>query len=112
MSWFRKPERKLKAEEKRELPADVFEKCPRCGEILYRARLAQNLYVCPSCGFHLRLGAAGYVNLLLDEGTFEERDGDLRSADPLKFKDLKAYPQRLEAAERRAGNYGDAVVTG
>ncbi|HLU26091.1 MAG TPA: acetyl-CoA carboxylase, carboxyltransferase subunit beta [Longimicrobiales bacterium] len=112
MSWFRKPERKLKAEEKRELPADVFEKCPRCGEILYRARLEQNLNVCPSCGFHLRLSAGGYVALLLDEGTFEERDGDLRSGDPLKFTDLKPYPQRLEAAERRPGSFGDAVVTG
>jgi acetyl-CoA carboxylase carboxyl transferase subunit beta len=111
MAWFRKPKQKLKAEERRELPSDVFEKCPSCGEILYRARLQQNLYVCPSCAFHLRLGAGGYIQILLDGAEFEELDGGLRSADPLGFTDLKPYPDRLAAAERRSET-GEAVVTG
>jgi acetyl-CoA carboxylase carboxyl transferase subunit beta len=111
MSWFKKPKQKLQATEKRELPADVFEKCPKCAEILYRARLAQNLNVCPSCGYHLRIGAEGYIRILLDEGTYEEVGTELRSADPLRFTDLKPYVQRLEAAERKAGT-GDAVRTG
>lgn len=111
MSWFKKPKQKLQAAERRELPADVFEKCPECAEILYRARLAQNLNVCPSCGYHLRIGAEGYIRILLDEGTYEEVGTELRSADPLRFTDLKPYVQRLEAAERKAGT-GDAVRTG
>ncbi|HEX7050230.1 MAG TPA: acetyl-CoA carboxylase, carboxyltransferase subunit beta [Longimicrobiales bacterium] len=111
MTWFRKPKQKLKAGDRRELPADVFEKCPRCGEILYRARLAQNLFVCPACGFHLRIGADDYIRLLLDEDTFKESDAALRSGDPLGFTDLKPYRERLEAAERKAGR-GDAVRTG
>ncbi len=108
MAWFRKPKQKLQAAEKRELPADVFEKCARCGEILYRARLAQNLNVCPSCGHHFRIGAEDYIRLLLDDGTIQEYDADLRSGDPLSFVDLKPYPQRLEAAERKTGQ-GDAL---
>lgn len=110
MAWFRKPKQKLQAAERREVPADVFEKCPNCGEILYSARLEQNLHVCPPCGYHLRIGAEGYLRILLDEGGVEEHDAELRSGDPLKFTDLRPYPQRLEAAERKTG-HGDAVRT-
>jgi acetyl-CoA carboxylase carboxyl transferase subunit beta len=110
MSWFRKPKQKLSATERRDLPSDVFDKCPSCGAILYRARLEQNLFVCPECGYHNRIGAEDYIQLLLDDGEYEEHAGNLRSADPLKFVDLKPYPQRLEAAERKSGG-GDAVRT-
>ncbi len=108
MTWFRKPKRKLTSQDRRDLPTDVFEKCPSCGEILYRARLEQNLYVCPACGHHNRIGAEDYVRLLLDDGDYEEYFEELRSADPLEFVDLKPYVKRLEAAERSAGP-GDAV---
>ena len=113
MTWFRKPKKKLTGEDRRELPSDVFEKCPSCGEILYRARLEQNAYVCPVCGHHNRIAAEDYIRLLIDDGDYEEHYGELRSADPLQFVDLKPYSKRLEAAERNAGP-GDAVraVTG
>jgi acetyl-CoA carboxylase carboxyl transferase subunit beta len=112
MSWFKKPKQKLSATERRDLPSDVFDKCPQCGEILYRARLEQNQFVCPVCGYHNRIGAEDYISLLLDD-EYEEHASHLRSADPLGFVDLKPYPQRLEAAERKSGG-GDAVraVTG
>ncbi len=62
----------------------------------------------PSCGDHLRIGAEQYIRLLLDEDAYEEFDADLRSGDPLTFTDLKPYPQRLEAAERKTGQ-GEAL---
>lgn len=108
MAWFRKPEKKLSASDRRELPTDVFEKCPNCGEILYRARLEQNHWVCPVCGFHSRIGADAYVQLLLDEG-WEELWPEVRSADPLHFVDLKPYPQRLETAQKQTEK-SDAIV--
>jgi acetyl-CoA carboxylase carboxyl transferase subunit beta len=110
MSWFRKPKRKLRAEDRRDLPSDVFDKCPACSAILYRARLEQNAYVCPECGHHNRLSAGGYIRLLLDDGEYEELYQDLRSADPLEFVDLKPYRERLRAAEQKTGQ-GDAVRT-
>ncbi len=110
MSWFRKPKQKLRASDRRDLPTDVFDKCPECGEILYRARLEQSLWVCPHCGYHQRIGAEDYLRLLLDDGEYEERYAELRSADPLQFIDLKPYPERLAAAERKTGQ-GDAVRT-
>jgi acetyl-CoA carboxylase carboxyl transferase subunit beta len=109
MSWFKKPKTKLQAADKRELPADVWEKCPSCGEILYSEKLRENWNVCPACAFHLRLPAAEYVRLLLDEGTHLEHDVELRSADPLDFVDLKPYPERLQQAERKTGR-GDALI--
>jgi acetyl-CoA carboxylase carboxyl transferase subunit beta len=109
MSWFKKPKQKLSATERRDLPSDVFDKCSSCGEILYRARLEQNASVCPECGYHNRIGVEDYIRLLLD-GEYDEQADGLRSADPLGFVDLKPYPQRLEAAERKAGG-GDAVRT-
>jgi acetyl-CoA carboxylase carboxyl transferase subunit beta len=110
MTWFKKPKQKLQAAERRDLPADVFDKCPRCGEILYRVRLVQNHNVCPSCSYHLRIDAESYLRLFLDGGAYQEIGLELRSADPLEFTDLKPYAQRLDAAERKAGR-GDAVRT-
>ena len=109
MSWFKKPKQKLSATERRDLPSDVFDKCPSCGEILYRARLEQNWYVCPECSYHNRMSAEDYIRLLID-GDYDEQAGALRSADPLGFVDLKPYPQRLRAAEEKSGR-GDAVRT-
>jgi acetyl-CoA carboxylase carboxyl transferase subunit beta len=109
MSWWRPPKRKLQAGDKRELPGDVWEKCPACSEIVYREKLRDNWNVCPACGNHLRLAAADYVRLLLDEEDPAEHDLDLRSADPLDFVDLKPYPERLVQAERKSGP-GDALI--
>jgi len=110
MAWFRKDKKPLKAEDRRDVPTDVFDKCKGCGEILYRERLAQNLNVCPNCGYHLRVSAHAYVSILLDSGSFEELDEDLKAADPLGFSDLKDYPARIAAAEAKGKN--EALVSG
>jgi acetyl-CoA carboxylase carboxyl transferase subunit beta len=111
MAWFRKPKQPLKSADRRELPSDVFEKCKGCGEIIYGERLAKNSHVCPECGFHFRIPPDQYLNVLLDPGTFQERDSGLRSRDPLEFEDLKPYVSRLEAAESKLGP-GDAILVG
>ena len=111
MAWFRKPKTRLQAGDRRDLPGELWEKCPECGEIVYREKLRENWNVCPNCGHHLRLSADGYVQLLMDEGTFREHDRELRSGDPLGFVDLKPYRDRLAAAERKSA-HGDAALTG
>ena len=110
MAWFRKDKKPLKAQDKRDVPGNVFDKCAGCGEILYRERLAQNQNVCPNCGHHLRISAEEYVELLIDSDTFEELDGHLRAADPLKFRDLKAYKDRIAAAEGKGKT--EALLSG
>jgi len=110
MAWFRKDKTPLTSQDRRDVPTDVFEKCQGCSEILYRERLAQNLNVCPTCGHHLPVAADAYLSILLDSGTFEELDTNLRSADPLQFTDLKPYPERIAAAEAKGKR--EAVITG
>lgn len=111
MAWFRKPKTRLQAGDRRDLPGELWEKCPQCGEIVYREKLRENWNVCPNCGHHLRLSADGYVQLLIDGGTWREHDRELRSGDPLGFVDLKPYRDRLAAAERKSA-HGDAALTG
>jgi acetyl-CoA carboxylase carboxyl transferase subunit beta len=111
MAWFRKARKPLQSAEKRDLPPDVFEKCAGCGDIVYRERLAQNLHVCPQCGFHSRISPDLYLEALLDPGTFRELDAELWSSDPLGFVDLKPYPVRLAAAEEELGRR-EAIVVG
>ncbi len=110
MAWWNRDKKPLRAQDRRDVPTDVFEKCQGCGEILYRERLAQNLNVCPSCGYHLRISAEAYLSILLDSDTFEELDEELRAADPLRFNDLKPYAGRIAAAEAKGKN--EAVLTG
>ena len=110
MAWFRKDKKPLTAQDRRDVPTDVFDKCQGCGEILYRERLAQNLNVCPHCGHHVRISADAYLSILLDADTFDELDTGLRAADPLNFHDLKPYPERIAAAEAKGKR--EAVITG
>ena len=110
MAWFRKEKQPLVAQ-KRELAADVWEKCDGCGAALYVRRLEENDRVCPECGHHFRIGALEYLRLLFDDGFEEEFGADLRSADPLGFVDSKPYPDRILAAEERVGSH-DALLAG
>ena len=67
--------------------------------------------MCPQCGHHFRVGARERIDQLVDPGTFDESDADLRSADPLEFFDLRPYTERLVEAEMETG-LGDASVCG
>lgn len=110
MAWFRKEKQPLQAQ-KRELAADVWEKCEGCGAALYVRRLEDNDRVCPECGHHFRIGAVDYLRILFDDGFEEEFGADLRSSDPLGFVDSKPYPLRIEIAEKKVGKH-DAVLAG
>ena len=79
--------------------------------MLFRKVVEDNLDVCPSCQYHFRVSARRRIELLADEGTFEERFADVRPVDPLGFVDKKGYDQRLSAEQLKSGN-ADAVVCG
>jgi acetyl-CoA carboxylase carboxyl transferase subunit beta len=92
-------------------PPDLWTKCPSCGEMLFNKQLDKVLRVCPSCGHHFRLSAQTRLGLLLDHGSFAERDPGLESEDPLGFVDQKTYPDRIAAAQLATG-MRDAAVWG
>jgi len=98
-------------------PPDLWTKCPSCEEMQFNKRLDKVLRICPNCGHHFRLSAPARIELLVDEGTFEERDAGLQSVDPLGFVDQKPYPDRVAAAQaatglRDAAMWGTARVGG
>ena len=108
MAWFRKEKKpRLPRRERLEIPPDAWEKCEACGHTDLREKFERNLNVCPTCDYHRRLRAIEYVNLLLDDGSLEETDPDIRSTDPLGFPE---YPQRLKRATANAGG-SDAILT-
>jgi acetyl-CoA carboxylase carboxyl transferase subunit beta len=84
-------------------PSDAWTKCPGCEQQVFNKQLERNLRVCPTCGHHFRMSVGERIDLLLDEGSFEERDAGLESLDPLGFFDQKPYPERLEAAQIKTG---------
>ena len=92
-------------------PADLWTQCPSCGEMLYNKQLEKNLRVCSRCSHHFRLRAETRLGLLVDDGSWEERDGDLVSVDVLGFVDTKPYPDRLDAARLSTGAR-DAAIRG
>ncbi|HEX3256304.1 MAG TPA: acetyl-CoA carboxylase, carboxyltransferase subunit beta [Gaiellaceae bacterium] len=85
--------------------------CPSCNSHYRDEELDAALWVCPHCGHHFSVRARRRVEQLADRGTFEERDTELRSADPLGFFDLRAYTERIAEAEVATG-LGDAIIAG
>jgi len=94
---------------KKDIPEGLWKKCPACSAVLYRAELERNLDVCPKCSHHLRIGARRRLDILLDESPREEIALSLKATDPLKFKDLKKYRDRLAEAQKQT-NEPDALV--
>jgi acetyl-CoA carboxylase carboxyl transferase subunit beta len=107
MAWFRKEKKPRQPRRERlEIPADVWEKCEACGHTDIREKFVKNFNVCPTCDYHRRIRANDYCGLLLDDGSMEELDLDIRSTDPLGFPE---YPARLKKANLNAGD-GDALL--
>ncbi len=111
MAWFRRANKGLTPQQKKDLPDGLWLKCEKCGEIIYRRELERNQFVCPNCEFHFRIRAHDYIQLLADEGSFEEFNAHIESVDPLGFKDSKRYSDRLKDAKKKTG-LNEAVVTG
>ncbi len=111
MTWFKRDRKKIETTEKKEIPGDLWQKCPACGDILYRKELAQRAWICSKCGHHFRIAADDYLEILLDAGSFEEFDADLESVDALEFVDTRPYRERLQQYRERTGR-NDAVVCG
>jgi acetyl-CoA carboxylase carboxyl transferase subunit beta len=111
MSWFKRTNKGLVTQAKKELPDGLWTKCPDCGEVLYKKELGKNLSVCNRCDYHFRMPSSEYIHLLTDENTFSEFNDHLKSNDPLKFKDSKKYSDRLKEAAARTG-LTEAVRTG
>jgi acetyl-CoA carboxylase carboxyl transferase subunit beta len=109
--WFRKDKtpRPVRDSKSASLGEGLFRKCEGCRETLYAKEVERNQQVCPKCTFHFRLGADARLKLLFDDERFQLVFGEVRSTDPLKFKDSKRYRDRLKDYEAQTGR-PDAIV--
>lgn len=112
MTWFQRAKENIAAEsQKKEIPDGLWTKCEPCGEIIHKTQLEQNLWTCPKCNHHFRIGSKEYIGFLLDEKSFKETDPKVRSVDMLKFIDVKPYTVRIDEAIKKTG-LNDAIRTG
>ncbi|MGV3767957.1 MAG: acetyl-CoA carboxylase, carboxyltransferase subunit beta [Chitinophagaceae bacterium] len=97
-SWFKRIKKGIltSTSEKKETPEGLWSKCPECNYICTANELKENVYVCPKCNHHHRVGSAEYYDFLFDNGEYTELFGNILSKDKLGFVDLKPYKKRLE----------------
>ena len=116
MSHFAKPKlpsapKSSKSSKKKVNTEGLWTKCPVSGEIVFNKDLEQNLMVVPKSGYHFPIGSRQRIASMVDEGTFEEFDANVKSADPLKFVDSAAYTDRIKRYEKDSG-LPEAVICG
>jgi acetyl-CoA carboxylase carboxyl transferase subunit beta len=95
---------------KKDVPDNLWDKCPRCGQMLFHRELEANLYVCHACGFHMRLDPKRRLAMLFDDGVYNRIELPKTILDPLKFRDRKRYVDRLKESHAKAGQGNDAIV--
>ncbi len=113
MNWitnFVRPKIKALISSQKDVPENLWQKCPGCDAMLYHQELVKSLHVCPHCGHHLRIDVRTRLGLLFDEGMFQETDLPKTAIDPLKFKDTKKYTDRLKASQSATGRKDGIVV--
>ncbi len=93
---------------KKDVPDDFWRACPSCNQMIFHRDLDANLYVCGGCGHHLRMPARNRLSLLFDQGHYEEIACPQTTDDPLKFRDIKKYTERLRDARDKTESQ-DAV---
>ena len=111
MAIFKKPILRALGGKTREMPTGLWTKCPSCGEVIHNLALAENLQVCPKCEHHFNLGSRERIESLVDPESFEELDAAMSSVDPLGFKGVTTYADRLQSYKQKTGLV-DAITTG
>ncbi len=110
MGWFKRLKGGINTttKQKKIVPDGIWGKCSKCGAAHTTKEFKENSYICPSCEHHQRIGSVDYFELLFD-GEWKELFGKLKSKDFLKFKDLKAYNDRLKSARKKT-ELNDAIT--
>ena len=113
MSWLTNvvlPKIRAVVSAKREVPDNLWTKCPACGQMLFHRELEANLNVCHACGHHMRIDAKRRMAVLFDKGEYTRIELPKPVVDPLKFRDSKRYVDRLKEAQAVHGPNRDAIL--
>ena len=112
MNWlknFVRPKLKELVGSQKEIPENLWDKCPACAQMIFHRDLEKNQHVCQHCGHHMRLNAKQRLMFLFDDGEYQTIEQGTPPADPLKFRDCKKYTDRLREAKNKTGD-ADALV--
>ncbi|MDX2045173.1 MAG: acetyl-CoA carboxylase, carboxyltransferase subunit beta [Chitinophagaceae bacterium] len=111
-SWFKRIKKGIltSTSEKKEAPDGLWTKCPSCKYTCTVLELRENLFVCPKCNYHHRIGSAEYFEFLFDDKEYTELFVSVRSIDFLGFSDLKPYKKRLDEAYSKTGLHDSITV--
>lgn len=109
--WFRRIKKNIttSTKDKKEAPDGLWTKCPSCKLTLTISELRENLFVCPKCEFHHRIGSEEYFTILFDDDQYTELFANIKSKDHLGFVDLKPYQQRLDETYAKT-NIHDSIT--
>ena len=102
---------KIRSFLKRETPENLWVKCPESGQLVFHKDLEANLFVVPESGYHMQCPARARLNALFDKETFQEIAVPEVPIDPLKFRDVKRYSDRLKDYRNKTG-LQDAILVG
>lgn len=111
MAWFKRTAKDTTSGKKVKIPEGLWVKCEKCKEIIYKKEVDKNLRVCPKCDYHFRIDSAMRLAIVTDPDSFVEMDSSVSSADPLGFKDTRAYADRIKESQDKTG-LKDAVISG
>jgi acetyl-CoA carboxylase carboxyl transferase subunit beta len=101
---------KIRALTRKDVPDNLWRKCPSCEQMLFHRDLAQSLDVCHHCGHHFRIGSEARFKMLFDDAVFEKIEAPKVPPDPLRFRDRKRYTERLREGQAALGAGSDAVA--
>ncbi len=106
MNWltdFIRPRIRSLVGEQKEVPDNLWQKCPSCDGMLFHRDLEENLNVCYHCNHHLRITVKERLKLIFDDGEYTKIELPAVPHDPLKFRDRKKYSERLKEAQAKTG---------
>ncbi|EJF06885.1 acetyl-CoA carboxylase, carboxyl transferase, beta subunit [Thiovulum sp. ES] len=106
---FKTSGREKKPQPKKSEAPSHWIKCDSCSALMYYKEVENQMYVCPKCGHHIRIGVKHRIEFLVDPETFIEHDQNLQPVDPLKFVDSKSYKKRVDEAYKKSGRFSSAV---
>ena len=94
---------------KKDVPENLWRRCPSCDQMLFHRELSENFYVCHHCDHQMRISATQRLDMLFDDSEYERVEIPKKVIDPLKFRDTKRYSDRLREAQTKS-NESEAIV--
>jgi acetyl-CoA carboxylase carboxyl transferase subunit beta len=101
---------KIRAFTRRDVPDNLWQKCPSCEQMLFHRELVAHFEVCCHCGHHFRIGSQVRFRLLFDDAAFDKIELPPVALDPLRFRDTKRYTERLRDGQAALGPDSEAVA--